>query len=79
MADWIPCSERLPDRYGKTLVTCGSGVWALVMIAVYSSPMGNSPRFWIGDVGADTFEDITDRVTAWMPLPERYRGENDDK
>ena len=72
---WIPCSERLPDGYGKTLVTRGSGVWALVMIAVYSNHMGISkPCFWIGNVGKNDFEDITDRVTAWMPLPKSYRG-----
>ena len=72
---WIQCSERLPDRYGKTLVTCGSGVWALVMIAVYSNLMGISkPCFWIGNVGKDDFKNITDQVTAWMPLPESYRG-----
>lgn len=72
---WIPCSERMPDRYGKTLVTCGSGVWALVMIAVYSNLMGISkPCFWIGNVGKNDFENITDQVTAWMPLPESYRG-----
>ena len=73
--NWIPCSERLPDRYGKTLVTCGSGVWASVMIAVYSNLMGISkPCFWIGNVGKNDFENITDQVTAWMPLPKSYRG-----
>ena len=74
MTEWIPCSERLPDRYGKTLVTCGSGVWALVMIAVYSNLMGISkPCFWIGNVGKDDFENITDQVTAWMPLPKPWK------
>ena len=68
-------ASAFPGRYGKTLVTCGSGVWALVMIAVYSNLMGISkPCFWIGNVGKDDFENITDQVTAWMPLPESYRG-----
>ena len=76
---WIPCSERLPDRFGKMLVTFIPGtLWTYVIIANYSDLMGIAkPCFWIGNVGKDDFANITSKVVAWMPLPEPYR--EDDK
>ena len=76
---WIPCSERLPDRFGQVLCTfipSGGTLWTSVIIAHYSDLMGISkPCFWIGDVGKNSFQNITKQVTAWMPLPEGYRGD----
>ena len=81
---WIPCSERLPEKgeYGKVLVTCipsGGTLWTTVIIAHYSDLMGIAkPSFHIGNVGKNDFINITEQVTAWMPLPEPYmRGEQD--
>lgn len=73
---WIPCSERLPDRFGKMLVTFIPGtLWTYVIIANYSDLMGIAkPCFWIGNVGKSDFANITSRVVAWMPLPEPYKG-----
>lgn len=72
---WIPCSERLPDRFGKMLVTFIPGtLWTYVIIANYSDLMGIAkPCFWIGNVGKNDFANITSHVVAWMPLPEPYR------
>ena len=74
---WIPCGERLPDRFGKMLVTFIPGtLWTYVIIANYSDLMGIAkPCFWIGNVGKSDFANITSRVVAWMPLPEPYREE----
>lgn len=74
---WIPCSERLPDRFGKMLVTFIPGtLWTYVIIANYSDLMGIAkPCFWIGNVGKNDFANITSRVVAWMPLPKGYKGE----
>lgn len=75
---WIPCSERLPEKSGRYLVTrglnaCGA-VWNRVYIINYSDLMGlKSERiWWDGNVGKSDFKRIDD-VTAWMPLPEPYK------
>ena len=76
---WIPCSERLPQKseYGKVLVTyipSGGTLWTTVIIAHYSDLMGIAkPCFHIGEVGKKDFQNITDSVTAWQPLPKPYR------
>lgn len=78
---WIPVSERLPEKgeYGKVLVTyipSGGTLWTTVMIAYYSDLMGiTKPCFHIGDVGKESFQNITKQVTAWMPLPKPYKVE----
>ena len=76
---WIPCSERLPDKYGTVLVTfipSAGTIWTKVIVAHYSDLMGIAkPCFWIGNVGHSDFSNITNQVTAWMPLPEPYREE----
>lgn len=78
---WIPVSERLPKKgeYGKVLVTyipSGGTLWTTVIIAHYSDLMGISkPSFHVGEVGKESFQNITEQVIAWMPLPEKYKAE----
>jgi len=75
---WIPVSERLPKKgeYGKVLVTyipSGGTLWTTVIIAHYSDLMGISkPSFHVGEVGKESFQNITEQVIAWMPLPKEY-------
>jgi len=76
---WIPCSERLPEKYGQYLVTfipSGGTLWTYVLIVRYSDLMGIAkPSFHVGTVGKNDFMNITEQVTAWMPLPEPYKAE----
>ena len=78
---WIPCSERLPEETGKYLVTqkedgdVGFEVHeTMLRIMRYDNVNGWCiPRHipeWIN-------EKLTDVVTAWRPLPEPYKGEQD--
>ena len=74
---WIPCSERMPEKNGRYLVTrglnaCGE-LWNRVYIINYSDLMGlKSERiWWDGNVGKSDFKRIDD-VVAWMPLPKPY-------
>lgn len=61
---WIPCSERLPEKYGNYLVTIeandGTASIKVQMVDHYG------PK-WLHD-------EKTKKVIAWMPLPERYKG-----
>ena len=59
-AEWIPCSEKLPEKEELVLVT----VWNDVVIA------------WRNRYGGwESVEDMYEKgdVIAWMPLPEPYR------
>lgn len=60
-ADWIPCSERLPEEDGWYLVTV-RGYETVTDVSLYSAD-GSA---W-GDVSTKQ------KVIAWMPLPNPYR------
>ena len=57
---WIPCSERLPDKKGNYLVTSKGCTWV---------------AYWFNNTwwGIEKRCRWTD-VEAWMPLPEPYKG-----
>jgi len=63
-AQWIPCSERLPEENEFVLVTFG---W-----------FGRADDLAVNiDYRRDGDWAISELVTAWMPLPEPYGGENE--
>ena len=82
---WIPVSERLPEINQRVLVTS----YGRVCYAMMTSADGNSgyPIFRLQDslnerVVCETTvhsEFTTSRITAWMPLPQPYKGESEDK
>ena len=57
---WIPCSERLPENDDSVLITHSQGV---------------TKAWWNGRFWANGMTKKFKTVTAWMPLPEPYRGE----
>ena len=61
---WIPCSERLPEKYGNYLITTGEGE---VDLGSYDP---DRPGSWSA-CDAKGFHWVRD-VVAWMPLPEPY-------
>lgn len=68
---WIPCSERLPEKYVNVLcyqpILYGSNMWIGYL---------NREMVW---VDSDGWEKLTNPVTAWMPLPASpYREEVSD-
>ena len=71
--EWITVSERLPDKNMACLVSVGK--FNFTEIAMYSDLMGtiNHKIFWQGDYGKNNFENITEYVNAWQPLPEPYK------
>ena len=76
--EWISCTERLPEKSGRYLVTRGSnvcgGLFNKVGILNYSDLMGLKKEkiWWSGNVGKSDFERFDD-VIAWQPLPEPYK------
>lgn len=62
---WIPVTERLPEKNGRYLVTCEQwGAWEVDWNIWYMTPRPG----WLWEKG----------ITAWMELPEPWRGEEDD-
>lgn len=66
---WIPCNERLPEENGNYLVT------------VESNDGTASIKFQTVDhYGPDWLhEEKKRKVIAWMPLPQPYKAEKEDK
>ena len=75
--EWIPVTERLPEKRGRYLVTRGlkasGSMWNRIYIVNYSDLMGLKREriWWQGNVGKSDFERLND-VIAWRPLPKRY-------
>lgn len=65
---WIPCSERLPEEYVQVLCyqpkVMEDDIWIGYL---------NENQRWVKSTG---FEQITNPVTAWMPLPEPAKFED---
>lgn len=60
---WIPCSERLPEKDGKYLVT--------------HRKFGKLEATWNIFYGGDHASWLwNDEIVAWMPLPEPYGEES---
>ena len=66
--EWIPCSERLPERGEDVLITDEYGDVSIASIE-YSTP-----HPWQSVYGTH----IEYMVYAWMPLPEPWKGADDE-
>ena len=72
--EWIPCSERLPsvkDYVSDMVMWCTDK--SIVGVGWYYE----RTKSW-GAVD-DTFMSIVGDVVAWMPLPEPWKGADDDE
>ena len=70
---WIPCSERLPEdvEIGEEYPTVIFCTKDNVYVGFYEYYLGG--RWWAA-------EDYTvDKVIAWMPLPEPYQENKDER
>lgn len=60
--EWIPCSERLPEKSGQYYVSGGDKVWVCKFLIIPTFTGG-----WCNDASNPV-------VQAWMPLPEPPKG-----
>ncbi len=76
---WIPVSRELPeDEYvliSKKPTMLSGDKWCVTIAIRMADP--RSRKIQWRDIGFDIIQD--DKVLAWMPLPERYRGEKEKK
>lgn len=66
VGEWIPVSERLPEKKGEYLFTTNS--YSGVTIEIYIFDPENNWDVEFAKTGMD--------LMAWMPLPEAYREES---
>ena len=75
--EWIPCSERLPEKPYGCLVTVESsrfdGGEFVECESILPYFVGYDENDWYDDDG----EQCQYEVIAWMPLPEPYKEENE--
>jgi len=65
-AEWIPVEERLPENDKPVLVTAD---WDHDDLEVCTAVYWHDTECW---------GNLEDYITAWMPLPEPYRGKTND-
>ena len=71
--EWIPCSERLP-RYGEYVLTFRPTMAMEMVVDSYVGFYGEDDDEWYEGWSIASFCSNDDIVTAWMPLPEPYKG-----
>lgn len=68
---WIPVTERLPEKYGRYLVTLEDEGYRSVT-PLYYGRIGRISTFYDSDSEYGDIEYCG--IIAWMPLPEPYKG-----
>lgn len=67
--EWIPCSERLPEKDGECLVQRSGDLCVDMCVAYFNHHGGN---YWVDNDGF-----ILKGICAWMPLPKPYEKEGE--
>lgn len=69
-AEWIPCSERLPEKGEVVLITNGKGNVRCGQYRSEHDVRDETHYWWWKGKTVET-------VLAWMPLPKPYREESE--
>lgn len=73
---WIPCSEREPNEFEDVLVLLSDGTMDVLQLTDYLDIWGNV-KWCAVHHGLGCAVSGND-VVAWMPLPEPWKGADDD-
>ena len=71
---WIPCSERLPERPYQMLVYAMNTHFSIAKYKEVRKGINEYVYTWVTDNAFDVPHEVKN-VIAWMPLPPVYRGE----
>ena len=77
MSDWTNCKDNLPEPYRSVLVTFSHAQYGNRSKKIVESVgIGfHTGKKWSNVVGAiSSYKDV--KVSAWMPLPEKWEGEH---
>ena len=81
-SEWIPVTERLPEKDGEYLTCCSYDKWSQISILYFAKDgcdiwgggfYGEENVFYYDYDGVYVSQD---NVTHWMPLPEPPKGES---
>ena len=77
---WIPVEEKLPEVGESVLVTFSLiEKYSCVKIARYGTPIHDEYNVCFYESDSEWGDCEISGVTAWMPLPETYKAESEDK
>ena len=71
---WIPVTERLPEKDGRYFVTLENGYTKILGYATTQTIRYPQGFYYISENGF-AWRQTQNPVVAWMPLPEPYKGE----
>lgn len=74
--DWIPVTKRLPDDYGRYLISTDDGMVEIVNYGD-TNDLPNEIAFYQWD--DEEWQCWKPKVTAWMPLPKAYKAESEGR
>ena len=81
MSEWIPVRDKLPETggYGHYFLCCLEN--GVIRILGYSNVLTTCcPKgFYYEKENGTTWRQDINPVIAWMPLPEPYKSESEDK
>ena len=69
---WIPCSERLPERPEQMLVYAINTHFSIAKYKEVRKGVNDYIYTWVTDNAFDVPHEVKN-VIAWMPLPEPYK------
>ena len=75
-AEWIPCSERLPEE-NETVLISAKYIGHLSKNDPYVEEGFLTHDGWYSVYG-DNYSELLAEVVAWMPLPKPYKGGDDE-
>lgn len=73
--EWIPCSERLPEKQGFYLVTVCAEYRPVRIYCFSPFGMYEDKKYWRNDCDNHSYV-FNHFVAAWMPLPEFFHEED---
>ena len=74
---WIPCSEREPNEFEDVLVLLSDGTMDVLQLTDYLDIWGNVK--WCHAVNHGMGYAVSNNdVVAWMPLPEPWKGADNE-